>query len=137
MRRIPRLPHLAVALAALIAPTGAAAAQGASSTLAALYDTDHPVTLTGAIVKVEWTAPRARLHVADEATGKQWVVIGGSPYDLTAEQRASVKVGDDAIVVAFPARDGRCTPACTAFGDRFTRGDGSSLVKPPMPPHAH
>jgi hypothetical protein len=142
--RTAHLTRTAWALATLLAfGSGAALAEdpqqdGAAaprSTLTTLYDTDHPVTLTGPIVEVEWTAPRARLHMMDTATGQRWVVVGGSPYDLTAEQRASVKVGDDAIVVAYPARNTRCKPACTAFGDIFTRADGSSLVKPTLPPH--
>ena len=108
-----------------------------SSGLAALYDTDHPVTLVGEIVEVEWSTPRARLHVRDETTDKRWIVVGGSPTDLSAEQRASVRVGDRARVVAFQTRDKRCSPDCSAFGDKFTKADGSPLVTPPLPPHAH
>lgn len=118
-----------------LAVSGASAQQGGS--LAALYDTENPVTLTGEIVKVEWSAPRARMHLHDAVTDKHWVIVGGSPYDLTAEQRASVRVGDRARVIAFQTRDKRCAPECNVFGDKFAKADGSSLVTPPLPPHAH
>ncbi|MBI1361742.1 MAG: hypothetical protein GC155_15805 [Alphaproteobacteria bacterium] len=123
-----------MALAAVLAlPPGAFAQQ--ASPLSALYDTDNPVTLVGEIVQVDWTPPRARLHVQDASTNQRWVILGGSPHDLSPEQRASVRVGDRVRVVAFQSRNRICDPACNGFGDTFTRADGSSLVTPPLPPH--
>lgn len=118
---------------ASFAASGALAQQGGS--LSALYDTENPVTLVGEIVKVEWSSPRARLHLREASSDKRWVIVGGSPYDLSAEQRASVRVGDSARVVVFQTRDKRCSPECSAFGDKFTKADGTPLVTPPLPSH--
>lgn len=125
----------ALTMVAMAGSSGAAGQHGEE--LSALYDTENPVTVLGEIVDVEWSAPRARLHVHDAATDKLWIILGGSPNDLSAEQRASVRVGEKVRVVAFQTRDKRCDPHCSAFGDKFTKADGSSLVTPPLPPHAH
>ncbi|MGD2132572.1 MAG: DUF6152 family protein [Maricaulaceae bacterium] len=125
---------VSLALGALVfcAGSGAAAQQGES--VSALYDTDNPVTVVGEIVEVEWSAPRSRLHVHDEETDRRWIIVGGSPYDLSAEQRASVRAGESVRVIAFQSRDRVCAPACNAFGDEFAKSDGSPLVTPPLPP---
>jgi len=98
----------------------------------ALYETENPITLRGKIVKVEWSAPRSRLHLQEEGTERRWIVVGGSPYDLTSEQRASVQIGTDVVVRAYQTRDKRCDPACAAFGRDFNRPNGTPLVRPPV-----
>ena len=98
----------------------------------ALYETENLITLRGKIVRVEWSAPRSRMHLQEEGTERRWIVVGGSPYDLTSEQRASVQVGTDVVVHAYQTRDKRCDPACAAFGRDFDRADGTPLVRPPV-----
>ena len=79
---------------------------------AAEFDADKPVTLTGAVTKIEWTNPHTWFYidVTDETAKKvtNWGLEMGSPNGLMRSgwTRNSMKVGDIVTVEASRARDG-------------------------------
>ena len=83
----------------------------AHHSFAAEYDRNKPVTLTGAVTKVDWVNPHARFHmdVKDES-GKivNWEIELGSPAGLIRRgwTRNSLKIGEPVTVEGFLAKDG-------------------------------
>src|ERR1700724_335696 len=83
----------------------------AHHSFAAEYDSTKPVTLKGAVTKMEWQNPHARFYVdvKDEA-GKvtNWELELGSPNGLMRQgwTRNSMKIGDVVSVQGSMAKDG-------------------------------
>jgi hypothetical protein len=83
----------------------------AHHSFAAEYDSNKPITLKGAVTKVEWMNPHARFYidVKDEA-GKvtNWELELGSPNGLMRRgwTRNSMKTGDTVVVEGYLAKDG-------------------------------
>ena len=83
----------------------------AHHSFAAEYDAAKPVTLTGAVTKVEWANPHVRFHadVSDDS-GKtvSWEFEMGGPNALMrlGWTRDSLKPGDKITVDGFLAKDG-------------------------------
>jgi uncharacterized protein DUF6152 len=103
-RRIAALA-LIVAVLALVRPVVA------HHSFAAQYDRNKPITLTGAVTKMEWFNPHIYFYLdvkdaADVATN--WAIEGGAPNTLyrAGWRRDSVKFGDVVTVHGFLARDG-------------------------------
>jgi hypothetical protein len=75
------------------------------------FDRNKPVTLTGAVTRVDWGNPHiwVFIDVKDEA-GKvsNWGVEGGAPNALFRNgwRKDSLKVGDIVTVEGFRGRDG-------------------------------
>lgn len=74
------------------------------------YDADKPVTLKGAVTKVEWTNPHARFYidVKDESGNViNWNLELASPNVLMRQgwTRNSLKVGDVVTVTGSQAKD--------------------------------
>ena len=74
------------------------------------YDSDKPVTLKGAVTKVEWTNPHARFYidVKDESGNViNWNLELASPNVLMRQgwTRNSLKVGDVVTVTGSQAKD--------------------------------
>ena len=99
---------LGVALAAIGL---AAVPMMAHHSFAAQYDANKPITLKGAVTKVEWMNPHARFYidVKDEA-GKvtNWELELGSPNGLMRRgwSRNTLKIGDMVEVEGSLAKDG-------------------------------
>jgi hypothetical protein len=78
----------------------------------AMYDTQNPVTITGTVIRFEWTNPHAFifLDVKDEKTGKsvEWEVEMMSLNHLRSYGWTSktVKRGDTMTATGAPARSG-------------------------------
>ena len=78
---------------------------------AAEFDADKPITLTGAVTKIEWTNPHVWFYidVTDERSkATNWGLEMGSPNGLMrlGWTRNSMKIGDVVTVEASLARDG-------------------------------
>jgi hypothetical protein len=100
----------------------------AHHSFAAEYDSTKPVTLKGAVTKMEWQNPHARFYVdvADEA-GKvtNWELELGSPNGLMRRgwTRNSLKPGDTVTVEGYLAKDG----SKLANARNVTLGDGRKI----------
>ena len=83
----------------------------AHHSFAAEYDAKKPVTLKGAVTRVEWTNPHARFYVDvkdDKGTVTNWNLELASPNVLARQgwTRKSLNVGDVITVEGSLAKDG-------------------------------
>jgi DNA/RNA endonuclease YhcR with UshA esterase domain len=107
MRIVTRLSAAAGAVVAAFALSASA-----HHSFPAQYDINKPVTLTGAVTKVEWMNPHALIYidVKDEKTGQvtNWALELGSPNSLLrlGWTRDSLKAGTVVTVEGSRARDG-------------------------------
>jgi hypothetical protein len=120
---------LSIGLMAVVAATSA------HHSFSAEYDRDKPLTLTGAVTRIEWQNPHAYFYmdVKDAATGRviNWAFEMGAPAVLQRSgwKRSSMKIGDVLTVEGWVAKDGSHhanarTVTITATGQRL--GAGSS-----------
>jgi len=77
----------------------------------AMYDTQHPVTIKGTVIRFEWTNPHAHVYmtVTDESGAtKQWDVELMSLNHLRSFgwMRNTVKPGDKIACTGSPAKSG-------------------------------
>jgi Family of unknown function (DUF6152) len=101
------LSAIAVTLGLMVATAPAFA----HHSFAAEFDAKKPVTLTGAVTKLEWTNPHARFYISvkDESGATTiWDFELGSPNGLMRHgwNRNSLKPGDMVTVMGYPAKDG-------------------------------
>ena len=83
----------------------------AHHSFAAQYDRNKPVTLTGAVTRLEWTNPHIYFYMdVKDASGKvtKWSIEGGAPNTLyrAGWRKDSLKIGEVVTVQGFLARDG-------------------------------
>lgn len=84
----------------------------AHHSFAAEYDSKQPVTLKGAVTKVEWMNPHVYFYidVRDDSTGKitNWAFEMGAPAVIQRNgwTRNSMKIGDMVIVDGTRAKSG-------------------------------
>ena len=106
----------------------------AHHSFAAEYDRNKPVTITGAVTKVEWINPHARFHMdVKDDSGKtvNWEVELGSPAGLIRRgwTRNSLKIGESVTVAGFLAKDGsslvNSTTVTLSDGRRVFAGSSS------------
>ena len=102
-----RLGILATGVAVLLS----AAPLLAHHSFAAEYDASKPVTLKGAVTKIEWTNPHARFYVDvkdDKGTVTNWNLELASPNVLTRNgwTRNTLKIGDQVTIEGTMAKDG-------------------------------
>jgi DNA/RNA endonuclease YhcR with UshA esterase domain len=100
----------------------------AHHSFAAEYDANKPVTLKGAVTKVEWTNPHARFYidsVDEKGTVTNWNFELASPNALVRNgwTRKSLNVGDQVTVKGFLAKSGAKMVNATAV----TLADGRSV----------
>jgi hypothetical protein len=117
--------------AALLAPFGwilaAAAAHAHHST--AMYDSQNPVTVNGAVKRFEWTNPHAFIFidVKDEKTGKmtEWEIELMSLNHLRSYGWTSktVKAGEMISATGAPAKSG----APSMIANRIKLPDGREI----------
>ena len=100
------MSRLLIVILSVIVPS--AAAYGHHS-FAAEFDANQPVTVTGTVVKVEWTNPHARFYVdTKDESGKvvNWdFELGGATQLLRRGwSRNTLKLGEVVTVSGFRAR---------------------------------
>jgi hypothetical protein len=84
----------------------------AHHSFAAQYDREQPITLTGAVTKIEWNNPHAYFYidVVNEETGKveNWAWEMGAPAVIQRSgwRRNSMTIGDLVTVAGWRARNG-------------------------------
>ena len=110
----------------------------AHHSFAAQYDRNRPVTLTGAVTKLEWMNPHIYFYmdVKDEAgTVSNWAIEGGAPNTLyrAGWRKDSVKIGEVVTVHGFLARDGSklANLATAVLADGRNLYNGQQAGRPP------
>jgi len=117
------------AAAAAIALLLCGAAASAHHAFSAEFDADKPVTLRGAVTRVDWINPHSWLHidVKDQATGKvvSWKVEMGAPNQLLRRgwNKNTLPVGLEVIVEGYRAKNG----SDIANGGSVVLADGRKL----------
>ena len=82
----------------------------AHHSFAAQYDADKPITLTGTVVRIEWTNPHFHFYVDvkdEKGAVTQWTFEGYPPNMLVRQgwqKDVTMKVGDDVTVTGWLAR---------------------------------
>jgi hypothetical protein len=91
----------------------AAPAVRAHHSFAAEFDLNKPVTLTGAVTRIEWANPHiwVYLDVKDDQATTHWQCEGGAPNTLTRNgwSKDSLKANDQITVDGWLAKDGSKT----------------------------
>jgi hypothetical protein len=110
----------------------------AHHSFAAQYDRSRPVTLTGAVTKLEWMNPHIYFYmdVKDAAgTVSHWAIEGGAPNTLyrAGWRKDSVKIGEIVTVHGFLARDGSklANLATAVLADGRNLYNGQQEGRPP------
>ena len=132
-------------LAVVVAGMGlvVASAPGiAHHSFAAEYDASKPITLKGAVTKIEWTNPHARFYIDvkdDKGSVTNWNLELASPNVLTRQgwTRKSLEVGDQITVEGSLAKDGskmaNARVVTLANGKRvFAGSSGGDQTPPPQ-----
>jgi len=93
----------------------------------ALFDHVHRITVTGTVVKFDWSNPHVYIHLAvpDGASTRSYTVECASPNVLTRVgwKYADIKVGDRVTLLINPLRDG--SPG--GMLEKATLADGRTL----------
>ena len=115
----------------------------AHHSFAAEFDTSKPVTLKGAVTRIEWANPHIWLYldVKSDDSDKAivpWQCEGGPPNTLTRNgwSKESLKVGDQVTIDGVLAKDGSrtCNARLVKLPDGRSVFAGSSGGENPPPP---
>lgn len=131
----PLILGIGAALLALVRPVAA------HHSFAAEFDATKPVTLKGAVTRVEWANPHIWVYLevknADGAV-EPWQCEGGPPNTLTRNgwSQQSLKVGDQVTIDGVLAKDGSktCNARLVKLPDGRSVFAGSSGGDNPPPP---
>ena len=136
-----RTPHVVIGAALLVVVASAGRLVSAHHSFAAEFDSNKPVTLSGAVTKVEWGNPHiwVYLDVKDEKGSLQhWQCEGGAPNTLTRNgwSKDSLKTDGQVTIEGFLAKDGSktCNMRVVKLPDgrtvfAGTSGDGAPPLK--------
>jgi len=121
--------NLAVVLAASVAAAWCVVTPiRAHHAFAAEFDADQPITLRGAVTRVEWINPHTWIHInVKSADGKstEWMIEGGTPNTLLRRgvDKNSLPAGTEIVVDGYRAKNG----SNRANGRDITLPDGRKL----------
>ncbi len=115
------LPILAVACGLLLADVRTEAHHAFS----AEFDADKPVTLHGALTKMEWSNPHGWIYMdVKDADGPtiNWAIEFGTPNELVRRglRMGDFVIGSQIVIAGFSAKDG--THTATGRTLRFADG---------------
>lgn len=107
---------------------GIAPHAGSHHSIAAGFDVDETLTVTGTIKEMEWTNPHARLFFeVEDGSGEvqSWIVWFSSANNLYRRgwRETDLPLGETVTVSGFPARDG----SKELYGGETTTADGRVL----------
>jgi hypothetical protein len=114
-----KLPAMTLATLLLLVPAFA------HHSFEAEYDDKKPVTLTGVVVKLDWTNPHIWVHIDakdDKGVQAKWSCEGGNPNSLKRNGwlRDTLKPGDPVTLEGYRAKDG--TNTCNARSVKLANG---------------
>jgi hypothetical protein len=104
--------RLALVFAAgAVAALATAAPVRAHHAFAAEFDSNQPITLRGAVTRVEWINPHTWIHLdVKDASGKviEWMIEGGTPNTLLRRgvDKNSLPAGTEIVVEGYRAKNG-------------------------------
>jgi hypothetical protein len=103
-----------VAVAAAVLWLASTAPLPAHHAFAAEFDIKQPVTVTGAVAKVDWMNPHVWFYIdvkSESGSVATWGMEMGSPNALMRAgwTRASMAIGDIVTVEGYRAKDGTAT----------------------------
>jgi hypothetical protein len=109
--------------AAFVAASGAALAHHSF----AMFDTDHPMELTGTVTEFKFTSPHTFILLevkGDDGSATTWNLEGASPSALVREGWASktLKPGDQLKMTIDPLRSGAPGGSWSEKKTNFTSG---------------
>jgi len=114
-----------IAAAALVLAVSPALAHHSFS---AEFDSNKPIQLKGAVVKVEWINPHTWIHIDvkhPDGSVERWMIEGGTPNTLLRRglTRESLPAGTEIVVDGYRAKNG----SNRANGRDVTFPDGKKL----------
>ena len=105
----------------------------AHHSFAAEFDLNKPVTLTGAVTKVEWANPHIWVYLDvknEQGTAQPWQCEGGAPNTLTRNgwSKDSLKANEQITIEGWLAKNGSktCNMRIVKLADGRTVFAGSS-----------
>jgi hypothetical protein len=111
----------------------------AHHSFAAQYDREQPVTLTGAVTKIEWNNPHVYFYIdvlnenTDAVENWAWEMGATAVSQRTGWRRNSMKIGDLVIVEGWRARNGDLhgnarTVTLAGTGEQLGAGSSAELT---------
>ena len=122
------MPRTIAAAVAAVSVMLLGAPMKAHHAFSAEFDADKPVTLRGAVTRIDWINPHSWLYIeVKDPTGKvvPWKIEMGAPNQLLRRgwNKNSLPVGTEVIVEGFRAKNG----SDVANGGNVVLADGRKL----------
>ncbi len=132
--------HFTRLIGAVLAALFTTAPVFAHHSFVAEYDSNKPITLKGAITKVEWLNPHVYFFIDvkdDKGAVVNWAIENGAPNGLYRNgwRKDSLKIGDIVTVTGFLAKDGshlaNARTVTLPDGSRVFAGSANDQAPPP------